>query len=543
MGNQAKTASPMNMFAERNSSTSPFLQFRNPRQVSRLLWALVLVTLPVTSFRFMPFMGTGTYVRPLAIYPLVILLPVLLLRLKRGEISRPWPGALTMVLAFLLAALAATAFGATLAPLELRGADFYDRALRAVITLGVGLSFFLAAVWMNQDEADLKFSVRWLMLGLAVDLAWGAIQFIGLNTGHRQQLYQIQNLFSVRGLVKNKRISGFAFEPSWLAGQISTLYLPWLLAALLTRYRALEANHTPRLARSLVSLIEPLLLLLALGGVLMTYSRSGLFIVLVAALVTFALTGKPALLALWGWVLAGFQRSATPGRWKTLRASGSRVLLALLIVAMLTGAATFLANKGYIATFFQSDKSDWAAYAVDVYLGPRLAYATAALSAFDKHPLTGVGLGASGFAIYQNMPDWVLAGVPEISEQMAPTSTLYPNPKNLYVRLLTETGLPGLLLFLLFYLILFADCLTLLRNATALDMQQGAHNTQSPTPDMNIKRRWLATAGIFALIAIVLQGVSQDSFAMPEMWICLGMLAGAAGAFQNQNSKKKQDLL
>ena len=469
--------------------------------------------------------------RPLALYPLVLLMPVLLLRLKRGELSRPWPGALTILLAFTLTALAATALGATLAPIELRGADFYDRALRAVVTLGIGLSFFLAAVWMNQTETDLKFSVRWLLIGLVADLAWGAVQFVGLNTGHRQQLYQIQNLFSVRGLVKNKRISGFAYEPSWLAGQIAALYLPWLVAAVLTGYRSI--HEIRRLPGWLVMLIEPLLLLLALGGVLMTYSRSGLFIALAAALFTFALAGKPALANLWNWVLDGFQRSrqASSSHRNTLWPAATRILLALLIVAILVGAAAFLADKGYIAAFFKSDKTDLFSYAVDVYLGPRLAYATSALSAYQAHPLTGVGLGASGFAIYQNMPDWVLAGVPEIATQMSPTSSLYPNPKNLYVRLLTETGLFGLLLFLLFYLILFADCLSLLRNNPGSRSEKGSAQAG----------RWLATAGVFALVAIVLQGISQDSFAMPEMWINLGILAGAASTFQNLNKISSKD--
>jgi O-antigen ligase len=254
-------------------------------------------------------------------------------------------------------------------------------------------------------------------------------------------------------------------------------------------------------------------------------------------LVTFILTGKPALLSLLNWVRAGFQRSATHNRWTALRAAGSRVLLAVLVVAVLIGAVTFLTDKGYISAFFKSDKTDLFSYAVDVYLGPRLAYASAALNAFDKHPVTGVGLGASGFAIYQNMPDWVLAGVPEIAKQMSPNSDMYPNPKNLYVRLLTETGLPGLLLFLLFYLTLLADCLSLLRDTLGI---KKAGNTQYAVPNA---ARWLATAGIFALVAIALQGVSQDSFAMPEMWINLGMLAGAAGALQNLNIKKKQDLL
>ncbi len=478
--------------------------------LSRSLWALVLVTLPVTSFRYLPFMGAGTTVRPLALYPLAILLPVLLIQIKRGEIKRPWPGALTILLAFLLAALAATAFGATLAPIELRGVDFYDRALRAIITLVIGLSFFIAAVWMNQSEADLKFSVRWLLLGLVFDLLWGAVQFFGLNSGHRQQLLKIQQLFSVRGLVKNKRISGFAYEPSWLAGQIATLYLPWLVAGLLMRYRVFSSAKL-----SVLKWLEPLLLLAALAGVLMTYSRSGLFVVGLAGVVTFALTGGETVSAFKSWFLAGFRPDEAKSRWSTIQATGSRVVLLILVVAILAGVSVFLADKGYIATFFKSEKTNLFEYAVDVYLGPRLAYATAALTGFQAHPLTGTGLGASGFWIYQNMPDWVLAGVPEISEQMAPSSNLYPNPKNLYVRLLTETGLIGFALFMVFYLAFFAEALSLLRGSDA--------------------SRWLAAAGIFALAAVVLMGVSQDSFAMPEMWLNLGMLAGARGFFMRQS--------
>jgi hypothetical protein len=489
-------------------------------------------------------MGSGTYVRPLALYPLVVLMPVLLLRLKRGEIARPWPGSLTILLAFLLVAMGATAFGATLAPVELRGIDFYDRALRAVVTLVIGLSFFVAAVWMNQTEADLKFSVKWLLAGLVAHLLWGAVQFVGLNNGYRNKLLQIQNLFSVRGLVKNKRISGFAYEPSWLAGQIAALYLPWLVASVLMRYRAFALEHNPTPDKNkkttpamlaakdwftpalLRSMIEPVLFLAGLTGLLMTYSRSGLVIALLAGAVTFVLAGNQTISAFWGWVRAGFDRQRWTSFPEILQTAGSRILLAVLALAVLAGAFAFLADKGYIAAFFKSEKTDLVSYAQDVYLGPRLAYAEAALTAFDAHPLTGVGLGASGFGIYQNMPDWVLSGEPEIARQMSPASDLYPNSKNLFVRLLTETGLLGFVLFMAFYLALFADALGLLRDSPS----------QASGP-----ARWLAAAGIFALTAVVLQGVSQDSFAMPEMWINLGILAGAAGAF-TQTTKKQKEL-
>jgi O-antigen ligase len=249
----------------------------------------------------------------------------------------------------------------------------------------------------------------------------------------------------------------------------------------------------------------------------MTYSRSGLLVAVLAGLATFVLAGGETVKAFWGWVRAGFNRQRWTSKIAALQAAGSRILLAILVVAVLGAAGLFLADKGYIATFFKSDKTNLFDYAVDVYLGPRLAYATAAMTAFQEYPLTGVGLGASGFWIYQNMPDWVLSGVPEISEQLSPLSSLYPNAKNLYVRLLTETGLVGFALFLAFYLAVFADALGLLRGSVAA--------------------RWLGVAGIFALAAVILQGISQDSFAMPEMWLNLGILVGAAGALQTTQRK------
>jgi O-antigen ligase len=92
----------------------------------------------------------------------------------------------------------------------------------------------------------------------------------------------------------------------------------------------------------------------------------------------------------------------------------------------------------------------------------------------------------------------------------------------MYVRLLTETGLAGFALFLAFYLAIFAEALSLLRGSKAAC--------------------WLGAAGIFALVAVMLQGISQDSFAMPEMWINLGILTGAAGALQMQISQRKTEL-
>ncbi|HSM71384.1 MAG TPA: O-antigen ligase family protein [Anaerolineales bacterium] len=478
----------------------------------RILWGAVLVTLPVTSFRYMPFMGSGTVVRPLALYPLGLLMPILLYQIWTKRITHPWNRTLTILLAFTLTALLSTAIGALYAPIELRGQGYGDRALRAWITLVIGLSFFVSAMWMNRNEDDLKFSLKWLFTGLVLHIVWGGIQAVGLNIGLRGELNEIQTLFSTRGLVRNKRISGLAYEPSWLAGQLASLYIPWLFAALVARYRMSRFRW-----------LEPSLFLGGLAILLLTYSRSGLAILLGAAIVTFIAAGSDTMKKVWRWYREGFRRGEDKSRRETMQASGSRIVVSLILIGAVAGTGLFLADKGYIAAFWNSSAESLFEYAVDVYLGPRLAYVTAALSAFQAHPMTGVGLGASGFYMYQNMPDWSLINIPEISRQLSPLSNLYPNPKNLYVRLLAETGLPGFTLYVSFLFANLAYAWMNLRRKTQL-------------------HRFLGAAGLFSVIAVAMQGISQDSFAVPEVWINLGVLAGMTSlAIISGNSSRAED--
>jgi O-antigen ligase len=466
---------------------------------------LVLVTLPVTSFRYMPLMGAGTVVRPLALYPLGLLMLVLLYQVWMKRIIHPWNRTLTILLAFTLAVLVSTTIGSLYSPIELRGQGYWDRALRAGITLVIGLSFFISAVWMNRNEDDLKFSIKWLFIGLIFHIVWGGIQAIGLNIGLRDELNKIQNLFSTRGLVRNKRVSGFAYEPSWLAGQLASLYIPWLFAALLMKYRI-----------SRFKWLEPFLFIGGIVILLLTYSRSGLAILIGAATVTFMFAGSETMRGLQKWYLTGFEKKEDKSRWEMIQTSVSRIVVSLVLVGAVAGAGLFLADKGYISAFWNSSARSLWDYAIDVYLGPRLAYVTAALTAFQLHPLTGVGLGASGFYMYNNMPDWSLTGIPEIARQLSSLSNLYPNPKNLYVRLLAETGLPGFILYVSFLFTALAYAFSNLRRKTRV-------------------LQFLGAAGLFSIAAVALQGNSQDSFAMPEIWINLGILAGVTSIALESN--------
>src|SRR5690606_31602522 len=102
-----------------------------------------------------------------------------------------------------------------------------------------------------------------------------------------------------------------------------------------------------------------------------------------------------------------------------------RALLIVVAVSVLGGASVFLADKGYINRLWTSDMSNFWRYVSSASLGPRVAYVAGAMPAFDANPLTGVGLGASGFWIYRSIPDELLVGEPEIAQALTPNSRLF----------------------------------------------------------------------------------------------------------------------
>jgi O-antigen ligase len=458
----------------------------------RYAWAAVLLTLPVTSFRYFPG-DDGTYVRPLALYPLAVLALILFIQLARRKITFPAAGALTPLLAFLLAAAAAGVLGILLAPVPVRGQEALGRIARAWATILIGVAFFGASVWMNRKEADLRFTLKWLLAGLVLDILWSGVQgaTFYLHVLPKPLVTHWQRAFSMRELIRTNRVSGLAYEPSWLAGQLATVYLPWLFAAVLTGYR---------LSRS--KWLEPALLVLAIILLLATYSRGGLLTVAVAAALTLLFVGREQIRAAAAWLFTGYRR----GRTLLLKVGA----LALIVLAI-AGGLLFLGQKGYIARLWNTQASSLEDFLIANSAGARAAYTWSALAAYGEHPWIGVGPGASGLYMYSNLPDWALTTVPEIARQLSPDSALYPNPKNLYVRLLAETGLIGFFLFLGFQFFLLGDALAALHQASSI-------------------WRFVAVAGIFTWFALIVYNMTQDSLAIPNLWINLGMLAGMSTA-------------
>jgi O-antigen ligase len=472
--------------------------------MTRVLWGAALLMLPVTSFRYFPFLGDSTYVRPLSLYPIAILLPLLALQFMQKKASFPRAGTLTPLLAFVLLALAASGIGLLIDPLPMRGFEYFGRVFRAWITVVIGLSFFVAAVSMNRTEEDLRFSIKWLLAGFVVDILWSGVQALAFYTPllEKVTVTHWQRAFSMRELVKTNRVSGMAYEPAWLAGQIATIYLPWLVASLLTRLRMTRFKW-----------LEVILLGFAVLLLLATFSRGGLLTAVGAFLLTLLFVGRAELRAAGAWFAAGFQSG---GNWLL------RIGVALVLVASLAGAGLFLSQKGYITRLFNTRADSLEDFIIENSAGARGAYTFGALGAYDESPIMGVGLGASGFYIYDHLPDWSLTTVPEIARQLSPETRLYPNPKNMYVRLLAETGLVGFFIFVAFLFSVLGDALHAMQSKTTVG-------------------RYLGIAGIFSWFAIALYNVTQDSFATPNLWINFGILAGMTAFMQDSEKSPSPD--
>jgi O-antigen ligase len=468
------------------------------------LWAAVLVAFPITSFPYLPFMGTNTQVRPLSLIPATLLFILLSFRSIQEKRLIFWSKSLLPLIIFAMAAMLSSAIGALYAPIDMFQSGYQGRVLRAWITLAVGLLFIVISVAMNRDDDDLRFTLKWLYAGFVIQLAWSLVQLFGFYVPNGQLsnainglVYKVQSIFVVASTAPHQRISGLTLEPSWLAAEILTAYLPWAFASLLKGYRwNRHAWLAPAICASSILLL------------VFTYSRSGLLTTAAAILLTFLVAGWGRVRQAWTWLIKPFQKTGI----KIIRRTLDLVVRTVLLLAILAGAAGgfyVLSQNSYFSQIWKSQQTNLIAYFVDIYAGPRLAYAWAGWTIFEQHPWSGVGLGAAGLYIRDALPAWSHFNIPEITMLLSPENISYPNAKNLYIRLLSETGIVGFWLFISFFLLVFSKILSLLR---------------SPRKDQS----FIGVAGLFSLLTILALGLSQDSFAMPTIWIPLGVFIGLA---------------
>ena len=485
------------------------------------LWLLLLVTIPVTSSPLIArFSGGETPVSPLSIYPLIGLLllwfvPYLMRGGKLPAIS--WP-----LLAFFIFALLSSLIAIIFPVLPFKGQTFITRGTRALLTLTIGFGFYLSASVFPSTERKVIWSIRALYLGLFLMLIWSTVQaWLVLDGSDRVPLAvtQIHHLFSVRDPFPD-RVTGMSFEPSWLGGQLTVLYLPLLFASIV------QKRSVFTLKRTFFS-IELAFFSWTIFALLLTQSRISYLAILVVVGAVLLFTGLRFSERMQVWI---HKRSRLDTRFL-------RKLLPLLILIVLLSSIVAIAfgfgwMMGQVDERMQNLLSIPERITEIHYFFPneevfettnrlafaeRIVYWTTAFRTFGEHPILGVGPGNSGFYFENNLPTYGRS-LTEIQNVLNLQQYGFPNPKNLWVRLLAENGITGFLCFTIWLIIIGIASRFLWRKGSGYS-------------------RLVGLAGLIGLITFFVEGFSLDTYALPHNWILFGLVT-AGIVWRNQLSSK-----
>lgn len=468
-----------------------------------IAWLVMLVTLPLTSQPHVAELVGGRPVGPLAILPLVLVLfaGVLPHIARRGRL----PGPTAPLLLFACVAALGVVLSPWLGLNPFKGQEVLGRGIRALVTVAIGVSFYLAAVLLPADRRRLRASLGAVMVGAIPMLLWSTVQLWFILDGNPlmpQWADDFQDLLSLRGLYLD-RVTGMAYEPSWLADQLVILYLPLWLGCILAGVSVFRRRLGP------FSLEHGLL---AWGMIILMASFSRIGIAAWGVVV-----GSLAILG--GWKLGGrlagglVARSMTDARRaKWLRGAFTVVILLVLVavaVAMVVLLGQFDARIARVLDLDFDSLADsrhpvWYMLANRLKYAERVIYWTAAARTFALYPALGVGVGNSGFLFRDVAPAFGYL-LPEILVGLNPGLTVFPNAKSLWFRLLAETGVVGTSAFLTWLIVVAASAWAVLRRD-----RRGLYGG-------------IAAGCLLSLIALIGEGFSLDTFALPYMWLLPGM--------------------
>jgi hypothetical protein len=430
----------------------------------RAIWVLALLLFPLTTFPWLP----GDSVRPAALLPVLLLLVIGLLNPIRLRTLR---GFESYVLFFFLIYTAVT--GLILAvfwyDFRLEGYENVNPLtdfLRGWISLAVGAIFYVVLRLAVINRDFLRLSERILLGAITVSVGFAVLQWASVNlsiAGLRSGTLAFTSFFVDTATEWVGRYHGLAYEPSWLASQLTVIALPLLLARLLGN-QSLGHFPTTRLP------IELALLGLVLLGVLLTDSRTAIF---------------AAIAVIFIGVLTAFGR-------RNMLVSLLVVLVLIGVVIPLAVRSTWIGNT--ISAFSRS--SSPTEFALQASAGPRVSAWVAGWYTFLGAPIVGVGLGNSYRFYPDNVPSWSL-GEPEVQKWLDTSAEVRPNPKNLPIKLLSETGVLGFALYFTFVLLHF-------RNRPRSKFLRVLYST--------------------GFVALIFNYFSLDTFALPTEWFLLGFI-------------------
>lgn len=464
------------------------------------LWAVLLLLLPVTSLPLLSKLAGGSMVAPAAAIPLGLLLLIFgpLYFYRQPQLPR----VVIPLFAFILLTVLSTALAFFIEFPLFRDVDRLRNGLSGFLTLTIGVSFFLAALVLTNSPERLAFFFQWINISGGLVLLWAGLQsaFWYIGGDYPDWMREIQHLISSSGSLYIRRTTGFAFEPSWLGHQLVVFYLPYWLAASFRRSSVFRWRLWKFTAENLLFGGGVLILVLSLArSALLSFSLSVGWLILLT-------TARFA-----GWLhhkLLARRSQPLPKPASLLLKSGIWLVIFSLYAGILL-AGTYILTRldPRMADLFRVLSNPYTPLEAANYLffGERVAFWITGLQIFNDFPLFGVGLENAGYFFPEKLPlfGWTVVE----SHKMYYTTTL-PNTLSLWIRLLCETGIVGFSLFLSFLYLLWQTSRVLIQN------QQPLIAT-------------LALTAQLTMIALLMEGMSVDTFAFPYYWLIFGWLAAA----------------
>lgn len=427
-------------------------------------WMLTLCFFPITT---PPFLMFGDAVaKPLAAIPAVLI--ILIVFCSGGyRFKYIYSRELKILYFFLIISILGYALSILVGALTVDVTRLLGFC-RAIIALMMGVIFYLCFCMMNTNQKELRRTELIVLTAMSISVFVEILQYLSMN-GFSKLSFIVDSINSIFVGVSPgawiDRFHGLAYEPSWLASQLTLIMMPLTLS----RIRANEALGFLSFGLFRVRL-ERLFFVVSLLGIVLAGSRTAFFCAITMLLIS---------------------------AFSNVNSAKKIILNALkfgIILFIITAASIRNDYVGDTIAAIIGNLDDPFEMLLSVSAVPRISNWVSAWFIFLQHPIFGVGLGNSTYFYAANVPDWALA-FPEVQGWLSGSGTI--NPKNLFLKLLAETGLVGFLIFAIFVLKHF----------------------QGKNP--GIRYRVLRNSGI---IALFFNYFSLDSFALPTEWFLLGFI-------------------
>ena len=479
-----------------------------------ILWKALLIVLPVSSFSLLSRIFGGTSVAPLAFLPMAVIIIFWWLPdfFKNG---RKLPYQVKPLLVFFLFGIISTLLANFHVVPTFRDIPWLKNSAETLITFAMGLGFYLVTIYRIKTPEKLRIALMWISICGIILMVYAWFQY-GTWLVFRsfpEWMYRLQAIISVNGKLYDGRAASLAFEPSWLAHELNMVYLPiWF---------GLSLSGQSIFKKKLFNKIqyEKVLFVFAAITLFISYSRIGwITMIVLAAYAVFRLTNN------WignlsegrqkrsGGLKLGKQHLFRLGIWTGLLLG----FIGLILFAgwIMTKIEPRMAGLFDVQRFIDFGFLGWAS---KLSFAERIIFWMAAYNVFQLYPIFGAGFGLPGYYFTSTAPDFGTR-LPEINKVVL-TQNFIPNAKNLWVRLLSETGIIGFALFVSWLVIHW-------RNANELDKDSNPGLLKA-----------MGLIGKLIVLAMIVEGFSLDTFGLPYYWVGLGLIA-ASWLIRDQESAR-----